>query len=67
MTFPVEKLIYLSFIDRNTKLRFPMLDDPGNNSAMMDIIATDMKEKLKGFKQGWMKPIVEFKPDPLQI
>ena len=59
--YPVEKLIDLSFIDRNTRLRFPMSDDPDNNPAMIDMIAADTKENLKNFKQGWIKPIVEFK------
>lgn len=59
--YPVEKLIDLSFIDRNTRLRFPMSDDPEKKPAMMDIIAAETKENLKNFKQGWIKPIVEFK------
>lgn len=59
--YPADKLIDLSFIDRNARLRFPMSDDPDNNPAMIDMIAADTKENLKNFKQGWIKPIVEFK------
>ena len=59
--YSADKLIDLSFIDRNTRLRFPMSDDPDNNPAMIDMIAADTKENLKNFKQGWIKPIVEFK------
>lgn len=61
MAYPVEKLIDLSFIDRNTRLRFPMSDDPASSPAMMDMIATDTRENLKNFKQGWVKPIIELK------
>lgn len=38
-----------------------MSDDPEKKPAMMDIIAAETKENLKNFKQGWIKPIVEFK------
>ena len=61
--YPVEKVLDLSFIDRNTRLHFPMSDDSDNNPAMMDLTARDTRENLKNFKQGWMKPIVEFKRD----